>query len=144
MKHLELTLENLLIGKCGTTLALLAILSIIGWMLSGGALAQRAAANLPPELDVPCRSEHTATATQPAPPQSARNDAPRNLALLIFDGVRLTDYDGTLEVSGHASAKEWEWRTNASVREWPKLITTRPPRLPDRRDFRRDRQADLP
>ncbi|MDQ1593097.1 MAG: hypothetical protein QOG71_3724 [Pyrinomonadaceae bacterium] len=100
MKNLKLMSENLMIGKCGSTLAMLAVLSIIGWTLSAGAPGQKAAANLPVELESPCAPEAAAAAVvaesvtgvaESAPSQVTRRIAPRrNVTIFIFDGVRAT------------------------------------------------------
>jgi len=92
MKNLKLMLENLMIGKCGSTLAMLAVLSVIGWTLSAGAPGQKAAANLPVELDSPCAPDAAAAAAvaaESAPSQVARRNAPRrNVTIFIFDDVQ--------------------------------------------------------
>lgn len=99
MKNLKLMLENLMIGKCGSTLAMLAVLSIIGWTLSAGAPGQKAAANLPVELDSPCAPEAAAAVVaesvkgvaESAPSHVTRRNAPRrNVTIFIFDGVQAT------------------------------------------------------
>ncbi|MCM3873963.1 MAG: DJ-1/PfpI family protein [Pyrinomonadaceae bacterium] len=61
-------------------------------------------------------------AASAAPPAQKR--APRNLAILIFDGVQIIDYTGPYETFGHAYSKDGEVFNIYTVSEKASPITT--------------------
>jgi putative intracellular protease/amidase len=82
--------------------ALVALVMLAAVMLTA-ARAQKAAPHVPPPPD---EEEQTAQEQKPAQKaeaqQAARKDAPRNLAIFIFEGVQIIDYTGPFEVLGQA------------------------------------------
>ena len=85
----------------------------------------RSAAELPP---APCKEDAMTRASSPGksrnPPVVQQKAVPRNLAILIFDGVQIIDYTGPYETFGHAYADDGPAFNIYTVSEKAGPITT--------------------
>ena len=103
-------------------LLFLFVVPIVVVIASTGA---KSAAELPPAL---CQDDSGDDAAGKSAPQNApvvnQKPAPRNLAILIFDGVQIIDYTGPYETFGHAYSNDGPVFNIYTVSEKADAITT--------------------